>query len=272
MSIHLDGEAIRLLRQRLGYSRARFAELTGVSERTLGRIENGELLANHPGTGAEIARVLKCNLEAILKKGPPPAPPKAPARQKAPAPTSPPPDLSTMRTMVLPAAAAFPPRAAPSRDAPTGSVHNPALLPKAPLLHFSAAFRAEQGKHFAFMGWVQGLSELTNLERIALGCAQRGVGALFDVQVRAGPASSTIALFTNDAARTSALTDAARSRQVHRFVVQLVVVETSADHKTLNDPTDLAAHDFRRDWRGFRWADRKTPVWWALQLALAEPA
>ena len=38
------------------------------------------------------------------------------------------------------------------------------------------------------------------------------------------------------------------------------------------DADFLAAHDFRRDWRGFRWADRSTRVWWALQLVQIEPA
>lgn len=255
MPLVLNGPLIRKMRERLGYSQARLAELANISVRSVARIESGESGKNHPGTGEALASALRMRVEQLLMEEAPPTPP---------------PDLSTMRTVLLEAPRVIPARAAPPPGDPLGTRNNPAPLPKSPVLHFSTAFRAEQGRYFGFTGWVRKLTGVNDLERIALGSAKRGVSALFDVGVRAGPASSTIAVYAADVDVTRALADAIAGRHVLWFVTQLVAVETSADHKTLNDDTDLETQNFRRDWRGFRWADRKTLTWWALQVVHAQ--
>ena len=252
MALIIRGDVIRAARERRGWSRQDLADRTQLSERTLTRIEKDEGETSRPSTTLSLSRALELDMEEFIIELPDPPPPPPP-----PEPVHPPGSVEEYMAM---------------RQKKKFGPLPPAPLPKDPYQYFHAAFRAEQRRIFNFAAWVCAIEPLTDVERIALGCWKRGVGARFEVKRRAGRASSMVTLYSNLADQTRALGEALSSGRAVDVGASVVVVQGASEHPTMSSSSDLPPSLFVREWRGFTWTGAFGKHWWALVAKDVTPA
>ncbi len=81
MALRMDGNKLRTIRERKGWSQSDLAEKSGVVLNTISRMENGENC--RPDSGQRVAKALGVDLESLLTAGAPAEPKPAPAPAQA---------------------------------------------------------------------------------------------------------------------------------------------------------------------------------------------
>src|SRR5205814_2329579 len=131
---------------------------------------------------------------------------------------------------------------------------SPTRLTPATLEDLATTWRNHEDRIFLIEGRVEAQAPLTDLERIALGWPDPGVGARFDMKVGLTRGAFPVSVYAARPELASAFQVKLATRERFTANAVVVVVESSADHPTAPDggpvrpnPTHFALH-----WEGFR--------------------
>ncbi|HZU84667.1 MAG TPA: hypothetical protein VE987_17175 [Polyangiaceae bacterium] len=130
------------------------------------------------------------------------------------------------------------------------------------------ACRAHEGRRFLVVGRPRAQVPLTEVERIALGCA-RGAGGRFTIAPSAKTAPR-VDVFTRSVETTRALQSRRGARSAVKLSVRVLVADRGFEHPTISYEDGVPPDYFARHWRGFSRSGNKEPSLWALVVERVE--
>lgn len=228
MRVIPDGEAMRRRREARGLSMDDLARRTKVSKNTIWRIETGQVTYSYGHTMGAIAKALGCDRNEILRASPVSAP-RAPDPEEV--------DLPPEDFEELPDPAGAPPEPLGPRT----------------MQYIASAYRALEGKRFTFEARVDAIRYLHIQERIAINCIPAGLGLCFDTTVLTDGIAARVPVYTTREDMKEALLEAIDFERRMRFVVKVLVVESTSEYGTIPDSISVPPSAFVK-WKGFSWA------------------
>ena len=134
---------------------------------------------------------------------------------------------------------------------------DPATLPPEPLLPgtmevLSRTYRADEGKRFTFEGRIEMPRYLDLQERVAIKCIEIEDGVCFETTLYMDGVAIRVPVYSNRGSISDALFEAHGHKHRMRFVVKVLVVESTDEFGTIPDGSNIPMSVFVK-WKGFTW-------------------
>ena len=247
-----NGPLMRARRLELGLSRAQVGKRAGVDEKTIARIERGEV-APQLRTFHAVATSLALHKDVAGHFVPYEESQGTGWAAKLP------------KGMLAAQAKAFKDQAdqeARSERAARKDLRRIGDLTVRAIEDVTTAWAPHKGRRFRFKGWVEEQVAVTNPERIALG-ASLGVGVRFRVRCETPDGDTVhITLYAGNIRHTRKLQAALGEAEPVVAVMRVLVVESAADHATGSGGPPMPAEYFRNHWKGFsHFGDQRATEW-----------